>query len=228
MPLTEEEKKERRRKYDKKRYIKDKEKIKTRQKSYYLKTRKLNPIVMLTDDEKKKNIKESKKRYRLKNKEKVKIDRKIRHKKEYIPHPKKNRTEKEIAASVENRRLYRMQYRKENKAKLRLNQFEYRNSLSGQDKRERLDRRRDLYYRREFGIDLDQYNVMLDYQNDACAICGLPETYKTKGNIKNLAVDHCHTTNKIRGLLCVKCNTALGKFNDDIDILASAISYLQQ
>jgi hypothetical protein len=44
----------------------------------------------------------------------------------------------------------------------------------------------------------------------------------------DLAVDHCHTTGKIRGLLCSKCNPALGAFNDNIEILNSAIKYLKE
>jgi len=46
--------------------------------------------------------------------------------------------------------------------------------------------------------------------------------------IKRLAVDHDHKTNKIRGLLCQFCNTALGKFLDDVEILKKAILYLER
>lgn len=56
-----------------------------------------------------------------------------------------------------------------------------------------------------------------------CAICKRPETIN-----KSLAVDHCHLTNTIRGLLCTNCNIALGKMGDSIEILKSAIAYLEK
>ena len=68
---------------------------------------------------------------------------------------------------------------------------------------------------------------ILDEQFGVCAICGNPETRKRNGRIWWFSVDHCHKTNINRGLLCTKCNTGLGNFDDDIDIMASAISYLQ-
>lgn len=63
---------------------------------------------------------------------------------------------------------------------------------------------RDAKYRGRFGITLAEYNDLLEIQDGKCALCG--EVCAT-GN--NLAVDHCHKTGKIRGLLCMKCNQAL-------------------
>ena len=59
-------------------------------------------------------------------------------------------------------------------------------------------------------------------QGNSCAICGA----KPKG--RRLAVDHDHKTGKIRGLLCMPCNTALGKFRDDPKLLRKAIKYLEK
>ena len=79
-------------------------------------------------------------------------------------------------------------------------------------------------------ISKDYYNDLLIEQNHACAICKNPETI-TNGvkslNKKRLAIDHCHKTMKIRGLLCHKCNVSLGALNDSIEILQSAIDYLK-
>lgn len=76
---------------------------------------------------------------------------------------------------------------------------------------------------RKYGITKDQYNSMLAEQNGNCKIC---KTHYTKFK-RDLHVDHCHQTGKVRGLLCVCCNTGLGKFKDSIELLQQAITYIQ-
>lgn len=77
-------------------------------------------------------------------------------------------------------------------------------------------------YKSQYGITLEQYDAMLEAQNNGCAICGVsPEQ-----NGRRLDIDHCHTSGKVRGLLCTNCNTGIGKFNDDPDLLAEAMKYL--
>ncbi len=81
-----------------------------------------------------------------------------------------------------------------------------------------------------FGITLDQYNEMLDRQCGVCAICGEKDkkiSHHTKKPM-SLAVDHCHETSKIRGLLCSACNHGLGNFRDNVKLLGAAIAYLQK
>lgn len=77
-----------------------------------------------------------------------------------------------------------------------------------------------------FGITLDQYNKLLQTQNGCCAICNAHESNFNK----KLAVDHCHITKKIRGLLCSNCNIAIGKLKGDknTDLLKNAIKYLEK
>lgn len=89
-----------------------------------------------------------------------------------------------------------------------------------------IDRERNL--RKDFGIGLDEYNEMLDKQNGKCAICKQEETTVRAGRVMALSVDHCHQTGNIRGLLCNSCNRALGKFQDSIDHLLAAASYLEE
>lgn len=90
----------------------------------------------------------------------------------------------------------------------------------------RLDRHRKglwEYYK----ITPEQYQYMYDLQNGVCLICA--QTTEGRGKAKNrLAVDHNHTTGKIRGLLCSHCNTALGLFRDNVSLLQSAVMYLQE
>ncbi len=79
-----------------------------------------------------------------------------------------------------------------------------------------------------YKITAKEYDQMIEDQNGLCKICNNPEMTMNmlKDGFKKLAVDHCHTTGKVRGLLCVKCNGALGMFQDSIDNLKSAILYL--
>lgn len=80
----------------------------------------------------------------------------------------------------------------------------------------------------KFGLDLEGYTKLLTQQNSSCAICKQPESkldYRTK-KVKLLAVDHCHNSKKIRGLLCQDCNLGLGKFKDNTSFLQEALIYL--
>lgn len=83
--------------------------------------------------------------------------------------------------------------------------------------------------KKSYGITLDDYNDMFLKQEGLCDICCNPEVCKTSsGAIKMLSVDHCHISGKVRGLLCTKCNTSLGGFNDSISMLLLAIKYLNE
>ncbi len=70
------------------------------------------------------------------------------------------------------------------------------------------------------GMSKKEYLEIFESQGNRCAICGsFPES-------KALAVDHCHTSGKNRGLLCMHCNTGLGHFRDNVDSLIAAARYL--
>lgn len=67
-----------------------------------------------------------------------------------------------------------------------------------------------------------QYNKLLAIQGNQCAICGrTPEEEKQR-----LAIDHCHNTNEVRGVLCTKCNLGISYFADRQDLLLAAVKYL--
>jgi hypothetical protein len=89
-----------------------------------------------------------------------------------------------------------------------------------------------------FKLTMEQYENLFLEHNNVCAICKKPETKKsrTPGKICRLAVDHCHKCwdrgtkgiKATRGLLCHDCNTGLGKFKDNIELLQTAIDYLKK
>lgn len=80
----------------------------------------------------------------------------------------------------------------------------------------------------KFGLSPEDYTAKLEDQGGVCYICRKPEVSTWKGKVKHLAVDHCHKSGKIRDLLCVKCNKALGLVDDNIDLLKECIKYLQK
>lgn len=82
--------------------------------------------------------------------------------------------------------------------------------------------------RRNYGVTLDWYRKTLFIQFDVCAICKQPETTEIRGKVIAMAVDHCHTSGKARGLLCTQCNRALGLFKDNQSVLEAAINYLKK
>jgi len=73
----------------------------------------------------------------------------------------------------------------------------------------------------KYKISLEEYNKLYEDQKGKCAICGVNDTI-------SLHVDHCHTTNKIRSLLCKNCNTGIGQFKENLTLLESAVQYLKK
>jgi hypothetical protein len=121
--------------------------------------------------------------------------------------------------NLKNNKKYQENQKAKNKLRYEANKEhikQYRESRKEENKENQL--------KIKFGINLDNYNNMLEKQNHCCNICGLHKSNFTR----QLAVDHCHTTGKIRGLLCVSCNNGLGRFKDNINYLQSAINYLQK
>ena len=93
-------------------------------------------------------------------------------------------------------------------------------------RRERPDvklREREGHLLRKFGMTLAQYEQLFAAQGGVCALCGKPPTPGI-----SLHVDHDHSTGILRGLLCFKCNNALGDYDDDPERLRAAASYLDR
>ena len=80
---------------------------------------------------------------------------------------------------------------------------------------------RDYILRQNFGITLDEYRVKFKQQNGVCAICG------GINSDRSLAVDHNHKTGQIRGLLCSRCNPALGFLQENPDRITKILDYMR-
>lgn len=82
-----------------------------------------------------------------------------------------------------------------------------------------------------YNMTVEDYNNLLERQGGGCGICGTRKPcgeQSSSERLKHFAVDHCHKTGRIRGLLCNACNRALGLFQDDIEILEAASKYLKE
>ena len=78
---------------------------------------------------------------------------------------------------------------------------------------------REKLYTGRYGLSPDDYRKLVQQQGGVCAICRKAD--------RALVIDHCHATNVVRRLLCRKCNTGLGQFDDDPDVLRAAAAYLE-
>ncbi len=102
-------------------------------------------------------------------------------------------------------REWKARWRKQNPEKHKASQDKYRKSEKGKISRKKTKRK--TYLKLTYNLTLEQYDEMFEQQDGVCAICG---GVNTDG--KRLFVDHDHETNRIRGLLCRKCNTWVGIF----------------
>lgn len=113
--------------------------------------------------------------------------------------------------------------RQRSRRRWRLNNPERNRELQGRYRKENPDVYRNAQLKHRYGITLDDFNKLMWKQQGKCAIC---RSEPEEG--KNLHVDHCHETGKVRGLLCRKCNQALGLIEDEPEILERMSQYLAQ
>ena len=143
-----------------------------------------------------------KKAWRMKNPDKHHAQQKrysIKHKKEIS-----ERLRVWKKNNPEKIRQYRKDYEKKYPKKIELKNFKAKTIFS-----------------KKINFSFQEFNTLLEKQKNLCAICGNGE--KTRA----LSIDHCHKTKKVRGLLCKKCNTAIGMLNDNPELVLSAYNYLQ-
>jgi hypothetical protein len=78
---------------------------------------------------------------------------------------------------------------------------------------------------RKYGVEFEWFDNQFELQNGQCAVCKKELIGSDKQNKPH--VDHCHTTGKVRGILCNRCNTVLGLCNDDQKLFTNLIRYLE-
>lgn len=76
-----------------------------------------------------------------------------------------------------------------------------------------------------YQMSIDEYRNLLSEQSNSCFICLRP--FDLNDQARRPHLDHCHETGKVRGILCFRCNTALGKFQDNPDLLRKAAEYVE-
>ena len=107
-------------------------------------------------------------------------------------------------------------YRKKHKEQISIKNKAYKKKIFPKLK---ISKRR--YHIKKYGISEEQYELLFNEQRGVCKICGLPE----KG--RNLAIDHNHETQEVRGLLCLKCNVTLGFVKDNPILLRKMTEYVE-
>lgn len=80
-----------------------------------------------------------------------------------------------------------------------------------------------------YGVTVEEFTSMLEAVNHECEICGVKLTVGgARGEKTAACIDHCHTTGDIRGVLCRKCNAAIGALGDTTSSVRNAVSYLEK
>lgn len=110
------------------------------------------------------------------------------------------------AKNKDRRKEWRRIWKSENKDKIKISQ-------------------RKTQLKKKYGITLEQYDAMLLKQDGHCVFCDRTPEEERYGV---LSVDHCHKTGRIRGLLCMVHNRAIGAFGDDEEGLLKAIAYIKE
>ena len=87
------------------------------------------------------------------------------------------------------------------------------------------DKVRESFRLRKYGLTPETFNELVVDQDNSCAIC---QTHADEASRGRLFVDHCHSSGKVRGLLCHSCNLVIGHAKDNIETLTKSINYLRK
>jgi hypothetical protein len=145
------------------------------------------------------------KAWRIANKEKIKENQK----KWYAKNP--NYQRESYLKNSNKRKEHSAKWRRENPEKVKEIRLKFK------------EKSRNQQYFRDYGITVEQYVSIVQKQGGGCAICGATKSH----NGNRLAVDHCHDTGMVRGVLCDHCNRAIGLLGDTSEKIKSAFLYLK-
>jgi len=114
-------------------------------------------------------------------------------------------------------------YKVKGQTKIRSQCAQCRNESQKERYRTNPDVHREYLLKRKYNLSLEDYDKLIEQQDGKCAICN---TENPGGHHKRFVVDHNHKTGEVRALLCSTCNTGLGNFYDNPQILLKAAEYL--
>ena len=130
--------------------------------------------------------------------------------------------------NIEDKRKYHREYQRKYRLRNSPKEREYQKNYRDNNK----DKRKNGMLKLRFNLTLEDYNLMFDAQGGVCKICGQIETAKKNKNkndeVRMLCVDHDHNTGEVRGLLCNKCNVALGHYEATKDRAQQFEKYINE
>ena len=191
----------------------------------------IDPNRETPEDRRKRLNREARKRYYVNNRERILEREKLfrdGHKEQLRASYKKYRQSDEGKAKKE-------KYEQENAENLKAKRREWiiAHPEKGRESTKRWKERNPSYerkkhIRRKYGLTLEALRALEEEQNNLCALCQKPETIRDRsGGIRPLSIDHDHISGEIRGLLCHRCNAALGLLNDSPELLRAAALYVE-
>jgi Recombination endonuclease VII len=128
--------------------------------------------------------------------------------------------EKNPEKAKESHRLAQLKWRAKNREKVRQNIDAWRRANMAKSNAYRMKE----YYKRKYGLTREGKQELLESQGNCCAACGSNSPNHKQGWV----VDHCHKSNRVRGILCQPCNLTLGKVKDSPDHLRKLADYLEK
>jgi len=121
----------------------------------------------------------------------------------------------------EKHNAHQKEYYQRHKEKMSIINKNYYNN----HKKEIIKRHREYFLKSLYGLSITEFNNLLLTQNNRCAICKEPLDLQ---NPHSVVIDHDHLTGKIRGILCNKCNLAIGLLRDNPEYTKRATEYLER
>lgn len=121
-----------------------------------------------------------------------------------------------MAVTREQRLEYERRYRERNKDRVRRMGREWAKTERGKRTT------RNNFLKQRYGITIEDYEELLKHQGHVCKLCGRSAGQEGRA----LAVDHCHETGRVRGLLCTGCNTTLGRIEKCPHLFRRMLNYL--